>query len=164
MPEDDLAGTDAIPEPEPEPEPEPSVGVVGDSFSVTGTEYDDDAIEVPIGAEIKLESAQQIEPGEFDSKPEYGRYIQAVVTVKGTDGKFTVNPFDFVVSAPDGSQFEGAFVSDEGRGVPALHDRTLRQGQKVEGSLFFDVPKGEGLRLVYQPSSESVAEWKLGLK
>ncbi len=164
--EEEAAGVDAdaseTPEEEVPEELEPAVGKIGESFNITGTDYDDDLNELEFSGIVKAESIKVIQPGEWDDDPEYDRYLRVVISAESTDGKWTINPYDFQMVAPDGTTFDGdAFVDDPGA-PPDLNDTTVRKGRKAKGSIHFDIPKGKGLELHFNPDDdESIAVWHL---
>jgi hypothetical protein len=151
----DDADTSSIPADEVSESPTPEgipTGKVGDALQVTT----DDST-----GEITLQIVRVVQPGQYDSKAENGRYIQVVISAKSTSGTFSINPFDFALVDNEGQEYDQTYVTAKG---PDLNARDLHVGQKAKGSIIYDAPKG-ALTLAYRGggfSSEDVGVWTLG--
>lgn len=133
-------------------------GRIGTTFSVTRESGGGD---VEGTGTVQLVSAKTIQPGEFESKAENGRYLAVTIAAQGSSGTFTINPYDFKVIGPDGTEYGQGFITSGGQ---QLSDRALRSGQRARGEIIFDVPTGPGLELQYVPNLFSDAEpftWRL---
>jgi hypothetical protein len=79
--------------------------------------------------------------GHYASDPENGAYLVLDVTVVGTAGKLSYNPFYFKAKAADGSEYDTSVGSDGY--FPALQSGDLAAGERARGLVTFDVPKGK---------------------
>lgn len=82
--------------------------------------------------------------------PKAGKeYVIVNVTIKNSGkDEVTYNPFDFKVQDANGAQESTTFASLD----DSLSSGTLASGGKVTGSMPFEVPIGDGAKLIYQPS------------
>lgn len=133
-------------------------GRVGTTFSVA---RGDGTGAVEGTGTVQLVSIKTVRPGEFESKAENGRYLAVTIAAQGSSGTFKINPYDFRVLGPDGTEYGQGFITSGGQ---QLNDRALRSGQRARGEIIFDVPNGSGLELQYVPnlfSDEEPFTWRL---
>lgn len=100
----------------------------------------------------------------YGEAPKNGQYVTVTVTVKADPASKTddtqVNPLDFYLVTTDGSRYE----RDNGNviGSVDLDNRlgmaTLNPGEKITGTLSFDIPKG-AYKIVYAPDSRALSYW-----
>ncbi len=111
--------------------------------------------DVTVGAPVPFAPTSQ-----FD-KPERGQFVYFPVTVTATGTEtFSANRFDFAVIMPDGQRLREAFIADLPANAPAeLTSSNLNPGEKVSGSVAFDVPPNTPLKIAYAPSGQIVATW-----
>jgi hypothetical protein len=135
---------------------------VGDSADITQTGADAATITITY---VALNSSPA-DP-QFGSAPQNGDFAIATVTVQtlsGFTGGFDINPLDFYVLSPQGTQYtEGSGNAYDALASPneELNAATLGAGQNTTGKLVFDVPPGHGGMIVYAPNydGQPVAEW-----
>lgn len=101
---------------------------------------------------------------QIGDKPKHGRFLRLTVTASATTGVFGINPFEFAVVDAEGTRYqtgEGSAMTE--MGDESLNDADLNPGEKIKGTLVFDVPPGN-LTLSYAPMSQTLATWKLTVK
>ena len=139
---------------------------VGQTTNITTTDENDfiQRADVTVNQVRDLGSVIRDPDGyrELDEHASKGRFIVVTVTYVVTTNAFDYNEFDWAVVMPDGQRYDaGAVMSDVSKYGQALNSGTLREGQRVKGTVTFDVPKTHGL-LTYNASLENdVAEWKI---
>ncbi len=127
---------------------EASVGRVGSTFSSR-----------QIAVTLHSYSPTYIDPNQF-SVPEAGFHFETVeVTVENLGvSSWSYNGFDFEIADAEGFRYEQGVTTIE----PKLSAGELRPGDKVRGFLAMEVMNGAtGLRLLYIPLRDVVAEWAL---
>ncbi len=101
---------------------------------------------------------------ELGSKPKYGRFLRVTVSAASTTGVFGVNPFEFTIVDGEGTRYqmgEGSAMTEFAD--DSLSDADLNPGEKIKGTIVFDVPRGP-LTLAYAPASQTLATWQLDVK
>ncbi len=109
----------------------------------------------------KAAAYRKTKAGALGSRPKNGRYVQVTISARSTSGVFSLNPLYFQVTNADGDVFgagEGNSLFEDGdRG---LHATDLNPGQRVRGTVTFDVPPA-AKTLEYAPFGQTLATWSL---
>ena len=90
--------------------------------------------------------------------PTSGRYLQVEVELTCTRGAVDYDPYNFQVFDQTGRLFETAI---EGAGDSMLETGTLRPGERVRGTIAFDMPHSEATLLMSDDSNQTVTALKV---
>ncbi|MGB8382036.1 MAG: DUF4352 domain-containing protein [Dermatophilaceae bacterium] len=111
--------------------------------------------------ELKVDAPVPFQPtNQFDT-PDRGQYVYVPVTMTatGTDS-VRVDTFDFFVILPDGQRVRESFIVGLPTDAPArLPSSNLNPGEKVTGSIGFDVPANTALKVAYAPTGQVLGTW-----
>ncbi len=136
----ELTVTEPYSEPETTAEPtssgSPTGLAIGETSGITAS--DDDG-----SAEIHVLSVKHATDGggEDGSKPKEGNYLLIDVRYEATEGKYTYNPFDWIVRDAEGRTYEPGFGEYSGD-IDELDSGTVVKGAKARGVVVIDAPKG----------------------
>ena len=90
--------------------------------------------------------------------PTSGNYLRVEVELICTSGAVAYDPYNFQVFDQTGQLFETAI---EGAGDSMLETGTLRAGERVRGTVAFDMPRGEATLLMSDDSNQTVTALKV---
>lgn len=85
--------------------------------------------------------------------PTTGNYLRIQVELVCTSGTVDYDPYNFQAFDQGGRLFE---LSVEGAGDPLLEIGTLQAGERVSGTLAFDMPRGDATLLMSDESDQTV--------
>ena len=125
----------------------------GQSWEFTGTNSDGDDVAGSITVHKVITNLKS--SNEF-LQPEHGRLWAADITIKVSEGRLDVNPFDWQLQLVDERTYDGDAMADI---EPTLHAKTIRAGGSVRGWVVFDIPKTHTSQLQYEAGGEVVAYW-----
>jgi hypothetical protein len=126
----------------------------GETGTVT-TRGGQEAGELTIAAPVPFQAQNRYET------PQRGQYVYVPITMTatGTDS-LKVSSFDFVALLPDGQRVTSTFIVELPATAPArLSASDLNPGEKVTGSLGFDVPANTPLKIAWAPTSQILGTW-----
>ncbi len=111
--------------------------------------------------EVKIDAPVPFAPTNQFDKPERGQFVYVVVTLTATGSEpLPVSKSDFTVVLPDGQRLRSAFIADPPNSAPAeLTSANLNAGEKVTGSVVFDVPPNTPLKIAYTPLGQITGIW-----
>lgn len=122
---------------------------------------DSDLIGEKSTAVITVKSAKITQEGGNDFDTPKGEYVVADVLIECKAGTCHANPFNFGIVAADGSRAEPTASFFD----PSLNAVDLQGGEKVAGTVAFDVAKGTGKtsKIVVKETygSKTAASWTL---
>lgn len=154
------AAAPAVSDPAPQDTPTPtSRAELPLGTGVTVTEEGDDTGTVTIAAGRPMLTTAAL--SDYGQKPARRYYATFTLTAQCTSSGHTLNlnPFDFYVRNSDGDRF--GYSDGNMAGLDSqVNDATLGQGEKLRGTLTFDVPMRHG-ELVYAPNADggTLATW-----
>jgi FlaG/FlaF family flagellin (archaellin) len=90
--------------------------------------------------------------------PSSGNYLRVEVELSCTAGAVDYDPYNFQVFDQTGRLFETAI---EGAGDSMLETGTLHPGQRVRGTIAFDMPHSEATLLMSDDSNQTVTALKV---
>jgi hypothetical protein len=90
--------------------------------------------------------------------PTSGSYLRVEVELTCTAGSVDYDPYNFQVFDQTGKLFETAI---EGAGAAMLETGTLRPGERVRGTIAFDMPQSEATLLMSDDSNQTVTALKV---
>jgi hypothetical protein len=90
--------------------------------------------------------------------PTSGSYLRIEVELTCTEGAVDYDPFNFQVFDQTGQLFETAL---EGAGAAMLESGTLYPGERVRGTIAFDMPHSEATLLMSDDSNHTVTALKV---
>jgi FlaG/FlaF family flagellin (archaellin) len=90
--------------------------------------------------------------------PSSGNYLRVEVELSCTAGAVDYDPFNFQVFDQTGRLFETAI---EGAGDSMLETGTLHPGERVRGTIAFDMPHSEATLLMSDDSNQTVTALKV---
>lgn len=90
--------------------------------------------------------------------PTSGSYLRVEVELTCTAGSVDYDPYNFQVFDQTGRLFETAI---EGAGDAMLETGTLRAGERVRGTIAFDMPHSEATLLMSDDSNQTVTALKV---
>jgi hypothetical protein len=90
--------------------------------------------------------------------PTSGSYLRVEVELTCTGGSVDYDPYNFQVFDQTGRLFETAI---EGAGDSMLDTGTLRPGERVRGTIAFDMPHGEATLLMSDDANQTVTALKV---
>jgi Domain of unknown function (DUF4352) len=90
--------------------------------------------------------------------PASGSYLRVEVELTCTAGSVDYDPYNFQVFDQTGKLFETAI---EGAGAAMLETGTLRPGERVSGTIAFDMPQSEATLLMSDDSNQTVTALKV---
>jgi hypothetical protein len=90
--------------------------------------------------------------------PTSGSYLRIEVELICDTGSVDYDPYNFQVFDQTGRLFETAI---EGAGVSMLESGTLHAGERVRGSIAFDMPRSEATLLMSDNSNQTVTALKV---
>jgi FlaG/FlaF family flagellin (archaellin) len=90
--------------------------------------------------------------------PASGNYLRVEVELICTSGAVDYDPYNFQVFDQTGQLFETAI---EGAGDSMLETGTLHAGERVRGTVAFDMPRGEATLLMSDDSNQTVTALKV---
>ena len=90
--------------------------------------------------------------------PASGRYLRVEVELTCTTGAVDYDPYNFQVFDQTGRLFETAI---EGAGDSMLETGTLHPGERVRGTIAFDMPQSEATLLMSDDSNQTVTALKV---
>ena len=85
--------------------------------------------------------------------PTTGSYLRVEVELVCTTGEVDYGPYNFQAFDRSGQLFEMAVDGTAGRGLPV---GTLRAGERIRGTIAFDMPRGEVTLLMSDDSENTV--------
>lgn len=95
----------------------------------------------------------------YGRPPANGQLVLVTVTVTAT-ASVVVNPFHLLAAPAAGGRYNHtAGNALENTVDPALAAATLSAGERLVGTVTFDVPAGPGV-IVYAPSGQALASWR----
>lgn len=101
-------------------------------------------------------TARQVPPGQVP--PTSGNYLRVEVELTCTAGSVDYDPYNFQVFDQTGRLFETAI---EGAGDSMLEAGTLRPGERVRGTIAFDMPHSEATLLMSDDANQTVTALKV---
>lgn len=112
-------------------------------------------------AEITVERPVEFVATNPYTTPKQGRFVYARVTFEVTGSQpIPVQSNDFEIDLPNGDVEFHLYVSSLPKGVPAdIDERTVHPGETLVGSVVFDVPKDQPMKVAYAPVLEDLAHW-----
>lgn len=113
-------------------------GVVGEPLPLVFTDYDDTTAEFTLTVHT-AEWKDALE-GDYVDPPE-NAFLVLDVTFEATKGNVDYSSYDWTAKDADGREYRDAFVF--GSNLNLLSGGTVAQGEKVRGSIVFDLPRGE---------------------
>ena len=90
--------------------------------------------------------------------PTSGSYLRVEVELICVSGSIDYDPYNFQVFDQNGRLFETAI---EGAGYSMLQSGTLRPGDRVSGTIAFDMPRSEATLLMSDSSNQTVTALKV---
>lgn len=111
--------------------------------------------------ELKVDAPVPFQPTNRFDTPDKGQfvYVPVTMTATGTDA-VRVDTFDFVVILPDGQRVRESFIVGLPANAPAkLPSSNLNPGEKVTGSVAFDVPANTAVKVAYAPTGQILGTW-----
>ena len=96
--------------------------------------------------------------GQVPVPPTSGSYLRVEVELTCTAGSVDYDPYNFQVFDQTGRLFETAL---EGAGVAMLDTGTLQAGERVRGTIAFDMPHSEATLLMSDDSNQTVTALKV---
>jgi hypothetical protein len=110
-------------------------------------------------AEITIEPPAEFVATNPYTTPKHGRFVYVRVTFKVTDSQpIPVQSNDFEIDLPNGAIEFHLYVSSLLKDVPAdIDERTVQPGETLVGSVVFDVPKDQPMKVAYAPVLKDLA-------
>jgi hypothetical protein len=93
-----------------------------------------------------------------DGQPMFGTYLRVEVELVCTSGEVDYDPYNFQAFDRSGQLFEMAREGTAGR---PLAVGTLRAGQRIRGTIAFDMPRGDVTLLMSDDSEKTVTALKV---
>ena len=90
--------------------------------------------------------------------PSSGQYLRVEVELTCTTGAVDYDPYNFQVFDQTGRLFETAI---EGAGDSMLETGTLRPGERIRGTIAFDMPHSEATLLMSDDTNQTVTALKV---
>jgi hypothetical protein len=90
--------------------------------------------------------------------PTSGSYLRVEVELTCTAGSVDYDPYNFQVFDQTGKLFETAI---EGAGAAMLDTGTLHPGERISGTIAFDMPQSEATLLMSDDSNQTVTALKV---
>jgi hypothetical protein len=90
--------------------------------------------------------------------PTSGSYLRVEVELTCTSGSVDYDPYNFQVFDQTGRLFESAI---EGAGDSMLESGTLHAGERVRGTIAFDMPRSEATLLMSDDANQTVTAIKV---
>jgi hypothetical protein len=142
----------------------PQAGSVGDTFTITGTDDNDNTIKYDVTLVKVIAPAHGSD--EYTTPDSGKRFVGAVFTVKDDEGNVSDEDANSDASAVGGNNqtYTADFSTIEGYTNFNHGDLNVAAGQTVTGALTFQVPEGVSVsRVLWQPGGidNSSATWNL---
>ena len=112
-------------------------------------------------AEITVERPVEFVSTNPYTTPRHGRFVYVKVTVEVTGSiPLPVQSNDVEIDLPNGDVEFHLYVSGLPKDVPAdIDEVTVQPGQTLVGSVVFDVPKDQPMKVAYAPVLKDLAHW-----
>ncbi|HWJ53170.1 MAG TPA: DUF4352 domain-containing protein, partial [Propionibacteriaceae bacterium] len=93
-----------------------------------------------------------------DGQPMFGTYLRVEVELVCTSGEVDYDPYNFQAFDRSGQLFE---MASEGTAGRPLAVGTLRAGERIRGTIAFDMPRGDVTLLMSDDSEKTVTALKV---